>query len=86
MASDPYLRQVPERLRVLASVLNRGPVRIQLLAVLLLIARFPRLLATSQLARLSREKATSQTVFLTRAVGSPQSRRASSLSVGRQAS
>ena len=76
MASDPYLRQVPERLRVLASVLKRGPVRLPLLAFLDSITCFPRLLAASQLARLSHEKATPHAVFLTKAGGPPQGRRA----------
>ena len=70
MASNPQLRQVPERLRVLASVPQRGPGRLPLLALVLLNG----LLAASQLARLSRDKATAKTVFLTRALGSPQSR------------
>jgi hypothetical protein len=73
MASNPHLRQVPERLRVLASVPNRGPVRLLQLALVLLIGTI-RLLAASQLARLSRDKATAMTVFLTKALGSPQSR------------
>ena len=71
MASDPHLRQVPERLRVLASVPHRGPRRLLLLALLLI--GNTSLLAATQLARLSREKATAMTDFLTKALGSPQS-------------
>ena len=76
MASDPYLRQVPERLRDLASVLKRGPARLLHLAFLDAVAHFPRLLAASQLARLSPEKATPHAVFPTNAGGPPQGRRA----------
>jgi hypothetical protein len=73
MASDPHLRQVPERLRVLASVPQRGPVSLLLLLALLLF-RNTRLLAVSQLARLSRDKVSAKMVLLTRVLGSPQTR------------
>jgi hypothetical protein len=73
MASDPHLRQVPERLRVLASVPQRGPLSLLLLLALLLF-RNTRLLAVSQLARLSRDKASAKMVLLTRVLGSPQTR------------
>lgn len=53
MASDPYLRQVPERLRVSASALTRGPVRKPLLAFLP-VELFNGLPAATQLARLLR--------------------------------
>lgn len=49
MASNPHLRQDPERLRVQASALTHGPVRLPLLATGLPVA--------SQLATLSRGKA-----------------------------
>jgi hypothetical protein len=59
MASNPHLRQVPERLRVKASALARGPVRLSLLAVL--VTGLP---AASQLARLSRGKAALLQAFI----------------------
>ena len=57
MASNPHLRQVPERLRVKASALTHGPARLSLLALRMLIGLSTGLPAASQLARLSRGKA-----------------------------
>jgi hypothetical protein len=42
--------------------------------LLLALLLSSRLIAASQLARLSRDKATAMTVFLTTALGSPQTR------------
>ena len=53
MASNPYLRRVPERLRFRASAPTRGPLRKPLLAILP-VELFNGLPAATQLARLLR--------------------------------
>ena len=77
MASNPQLRHNPERLRFSASRDTHGPAPSPLLAFPGSIARFPRPLTASQLAKLGREKATPHAVFLTERTSSPQSLRAS---------
>src|SRR5258708_20528335 len=72
LASDPHLRQEPKRLD--QPLVGGSSVRVAALVVFLLLVVCTGLLSASQLARLSGGKAAShQTVFLPKALGSPQS-------------